>query len=134
MRSIKLDINNIEGQIAKLDDKYKVKDNTVLNTLVVSSTTLNPFKSTTGHKHEGQEEVYYFVRGQGTIYLDNAPIDVEPGTLVLIEDGVHHRVEAHDDELYFICVFNGHRYDKMEEAGDSVRHAPRPPMSPFGDR
>ena len=51
-----MQINDIEGQIVKEDDRYIVKDNTSLNNLVISTTTLHPDKSTSGHKHEGQEE------------------------------------------------------------------------------
>jgi len=103
---------DIGGNIVKQDDRYVVKDNTKLNNLVVSSTTLFPLKSTTGHKHKGQEEVYFFVNGSGIIYLDNEPINVKAGDTVLIEDGVHHRVEASEDGCYFVCVFDGRRNHK----------------------
>ena len=63
--NVLLNINDIGGVIAKEDDRYVVKDNTLLKDLVVSSTNLNPMKSTTGHKHEGQEEAYFFVKGSG---------------------------------------------------------------------
>ena len=55
--NVLLNINDIGGVITKEDDRYVVKDNTLLKDLVVSSTNLNPMKSTTGHKHKGQEEV-----------------------------------------------------------------------------
>ena len=37
--------------------------------------------------------------------------DVSSGDIVLIEDDVHHRVENTDKEenLYFVCVFDGKR-------------------------
>ena len=54
-----MDTYNIEGKIVKEDDRYIVKDNTSLNNLVISTTTLHPDKSTSGHKHEGQEAVSY---------------------------------------------------------------------------
>ena len=103
---------DIGGEIVKQDDRYVVKDNTELNNLVISSTTLFPFKSTTGHKHEGQEEVYIFKQGFGIMYLDDEPIQVSAGDTVLIHDGVHHRVEAGEDGCYFICVFDGARGTK----------------------
>ena len=42
--------------------------------------------------------------------LDDDTIKVQPGDVVLIEDGVFHRVHAgmHED-LYFVCVFDGRR-------------------------
>lgn len=102
-------INNINGTIVKEDDRYIVKDNTVLNNLVVSSTTLFPNKSTSGHKHEGQEEVYVFLTGNGYIYLDEKKSSVQAGDMVLIEDGVFHKVESGSSGLYFVCVFDGNR-------------------------
>ena len=54
---------DIGGDEVKNDDRYVVKDNTLLNNLVVSSTMLSAHKSTTGHRHAGQEEVYMFVSG-----------------------------------------------------------------------
>ena len=68
---MKININDIGGNIAKEDDRYIVKDNTELNNLVVSSTRLNRRKSTRGHKHEGQEEVYMFIEGVGKMELDD---------------------------------------------------------------
>lgn len=100
---------DIGGEVVKKDERYVVKDNTTLNNLIVSSTRLNPNMSTTGHKHEGQEEVYIFVEGRGNMQLDDETFSVHAGDTVLIKDGVFHRVHADDQELYFICVFDGRR-------------------------
>jgi len=107
---MRLSINDIGGEVAKQDERYVVKDNTTLKNLVVSSTRLQPRKSTSGHKHEGQEEVYYFIEGTGKMELDDDTIKVQSGDVVLIEDGVFHRVHAGMyEELYFVCVFDGRR-------------------------
>lgn len=106
---VKFKNSNIEGTVVKSDDRYIVKDNTLLKNLVVSSTRLNPNKSTSGHKHAGQEEVYMFLEGTGTMELDDVTHNVEAGDTVLIEDGVFHRVHAGNEELYFVCVFDGGR-------------------------
>jgi quercetin dioxygenase-like cupin family protein len=104
-----LNINDIGGIIAKEDDRYVVKDNSLLKNLVVSSTDLKPMKSTSGHKHKGQEEVYFFVRGNGRMELDKQEINIKEGDTVLIEDGVFHRVHAGPKGCYFVCVFEGKR-------------------------
>ena len=105
-----VNINDIGGLVVKDNDTYTLKDNTTLNNLVVSSTDLKPLKSTNGHSHPGQEEVYYFVNGTGMMYLNNVPRKVGPGDVVLIEDGVHHKVVNDTlDSLYFVCVFDGKR-------------------------
>jgi len=102
-------IENIGGELIKDNSTYTLKDNTHLNNLVVSSTNLKPYQSTNGHTHPGQEEVYYFVKGAGTMFLDNVPKFVEAGDVVLVEDGVHHKVSCGPEGLYFVCVFDGKR-------------------------
>ena len=105
-----MDTYNIEGKIVKEDDRYIVKDNTSLNNLVVSTTLLHPSKSTSGHKHKGQEEVYMFMKGRGRMELDDKEFDVKEGDLILIEDGVFHRVHnTGTTDLYMVCVFDGGR-------------------------
>lgn len=104
-----LKIDDIGGVVVKDNKTYKLKDNTLLNNLVVSSTDLKPYQSTNGHTHSGQEEVYYFVRGAGTMYLNDVARFVQAGDVVLIEDGVHHKVDCGPEGLYFVCVFDGKR-------------------------
>ena len=104
---------DIGGEVVKTDSRYVVTDNTELNNLVVSSTKLNAKKSTTGHRHAGQEEVYIFVRGSGQIELDHRIIDVKAGDTILIQDNVFHKVHNNTDlGLEFICVFDGKRNHK----------------------
>ena len=105
----KVDIKDIGGYVAKEDDRYVVKDNPFGNTLILSSTFLQAGKETSGHKHDGQEEVYFFVRGNGEMELDSERFEVKAGDIINIEDGVFHRVYNTNDnaQLYFVCVFDG---------------------------
>ena len=112
-----INLTNIGGQIAKQDERYTVTDNNTLNNLVLSSTRLEPMKSTTGHQHAGQEEVYMFIEGSGKMDLDDLTIDFNKGDIVLIQDNVFHRVHAGPEGAYFICVFDGYRYDKHAVLG-----------------
>jgi len=106
----KLKIYNIGGETIKDNETYVLKDNKTLNNLVVSSTELHGLQSTRGHRHEGQEEVYYFVSGTGEMELDNEKFPVQGGDVVLIKDGVFHRVHnTSNTKLYFVCVFDGKR-------------------------
>ena len=89
---IRLDKN--DSKIVKDNKTYTLLDYTKLNNLVVSKTILHPGQETTGHKHEGQEEVYQFIKGYGTMTLNNESFVVYPGDIVLIEDGVFHRVHC----------------------------------------
>ena len=111
---MKVNIQDIGGEVAKQDDRYTVVDNTTLNNLVVSSTDLYATKSTSGHAHVGQEEVYNFVRGSGRMEMidlngKHHDQDVVAGDVILIPDGWFHRVHAGSEGVYFVCVFDGRR-------------------------
>ena len=103
-------INNIDGEVVKDNETYLLKDNTSLKNLVVSSTTLHPGKSTRGHSHPGQEEVYMIMEGTERMQLDDKEFDIAGGEMVLIEDGIFHRVHNTGDiDLYMVCIFDGDR-------------------------
>ena len=108
---MKQSIYNIGGEVVKDNETYVLKDNKTLKNLVLSSTELKPNQSTRGHKHPGQEEVYYFVSGMGEMELDDKRFTVQGGDVVLIEDGVFHRIHnlSQASTLYFVCVFDGKR-------------------------
>ena len=114
-------IVDIGGEVIKDNDTYKLKDNKTLSNLVVSSTLLKPGKETRGHSHKGQEEVYYFISGRGEMILGEETFDVGTDKVVLIPDGVFHKVKNTESfrSLYFVCVFDGQRkeldYNKCEE-------------------
>ena len=76
---------------------------------MLSSTDLKPNMSTRGHKHEGQEEVYFFIKGSGMMEINDNKFFVDEGDVVLIEDGMFHRVHAEEKGCYFVCVFDGKR-------------------------
>ena len=108
--NIKVNINDIGGSIAKQDERYIVKDNQFGNKLVLSSTLLEPNMSTSGHFHNGQEEVYFFVDGEGEMTIDDNRFPVKQGDVVCINDGEFHKVHNTSDfGLYFVCVFDGKR-------------------------
>ena len=109
-KSTKLTIKDIGGYVAKEDDRYIVKDNPHLKGLVLSSTFLTANKETSGHKHDGQEEIYFFIKGKGEMTLDDDRFPVKEGDVILIEDGVFHQVHNTGHlGLYFVCVFDGKR-------------------------
>lgn len=58
---IKHNIHDVGGEVVKDNETYLLKDNRTLRNLVLSSTKLYRGQSTRGHRHAGQEEVYFFV-------------------------------------------------------------------------
>lgn len=106
-------INDIGGEIVKDNDVYLLRDNRDLNNLVLSSTRLYRGQQTRGHRHPGQEEIYFFVTGQGRMIVGDEtsqPFVVKSGDVVLIPDGAFHRViNDGDSHMLFNCVFQGTR-------------------------
>jgi mannose-6-phosphate isomerase-like protein (cupin superfamily) len=108
---MKLKRDDLDGKIVKQSNVYTVIDNTHLANLVVSKTILHPTQSTGGHSHAGQEEVYQFIAGSGTMIVGSNQFDVEIGDTVLIPDGEFHQVinKSHVEDIVFLCVFDGRR-------------------------
>lgn len=113
MNDIVVNVHDIGGNIVKDNETYLLKDNTKLQCLVLSSTKLYRGQQTRGHRHAGQEEVYFFVQGFGRMIVgdeDSKPFPVGPGSVVLIPDGAFHRVINDGDiNMVFNCVFQGIR-------------------------
>jgi oxalate decarboxylase/phosphoglucose isomerase-like protein (cupin superfamily) len=107
---MKLNSTNINGKVIKCNGIYTVIDNTLLKHLVLSQTVLHVAKETTGHYHEGQEEVYFFMYGSGRMIVGDKEFDVAGGDIVLIPDGLFHKVfNTGVSDLIFNCVFEGNR-------------------------
>lgn len=109
----KYSVYDVGGDIVKDNDVYRLRDNHDLDNLVLSSTWLYRGKQTRGHRHAGQEEVYFFVQGRGHMIVGeetDEPFAVSPGDVVLIPDGAFHRViNDGDSHMLFNCVFQGKR-------------------------
>ena len=103
-------LDSIQNQ-KKINPEIIVLDNNSLNKLVPSITKLNPNKSTSGHKHAGQEEVYVFYKGRGIMQIDDAKFEVKQGDVIPVPDGAFHRVFNDENEiLEFAAIFNGERH------------------------
>jgi oxalate decarboxylase/phosphoglucose isomerase-like protein (cupin superfamily) len=111
--NLKVHKSDIGGEIVKNNETYTLKDNKTLNNLVLSSTKLYRGQQTRGHRHAGQEEVYFFIVGYGKMIVGDEtdePFEVQAGDVVLIPDGAFHRVINDGDlDLLFNCVFDGKR-------------------------
>ena len=109
----KYSVCDIGGEIVKDNEVYRLKDNHDLNNLVLSSTYLYRNQQTRGHRHKGQEEVYFFVYGFGKMIVGeetDEPFEFGPGDIVLIPVGSFHRVINYSDsDMLFNCVFQGER-------------------------
>ena len=106
----KVTIKDVGGDVIKDNATYLLKDYAFGNNLVLSSTFLRANQKTNGHTHKGQEEVYFFVDGEGEMQIDDERFPVTAGDVICIEDGEFHRVFNNSHlGLYFVCVFDGGR-------------------------
>ena len=108
---MKIQLNSNDSSIVKDNNTYRLIDNTTLNNLVVSNTILHPGKCTNGHSHPGQEEIYQFISGTGTMTVGGNSYLVFPNDTVLVPDGAFHKVwnTSEDVDLVFVCIFEGKR-------------------------
>ena len=105
---MKISKKELNGTVIRDTEVYIVEDNTYLNNLTVSKTTLHQGKETSGHNHSGLEEVYFFESGYGTMQLDSETFEVTAGDIVMIPDGAFHKVfnaSGSISDLVFVCVF-----------------------------
>lgn len=110
MSKVKYKTTNIGGSVVKATAVYTLRDNTELKNLVLSQTILHVNQQTNGHHHTGQEEVYFFMYGQGRMIVGEEEFEVEGGDIVLIPDGLFHKVfNTGESDLVFNCVFDGKR-------------------------
>lgn len=102
--------DKINGNVVADNERYLLVDNTDLRNLVLSKTSLHADQATRGHSHPGQEEVYFFVSGYGTMVVGEETFAVQAGSVITIPDGAFHRViNQGRTDLEFICVFDGNR-------------------------
>ena len=113
MTYIKLKQFDIGGEVIKDNETYRLIDNRSLKNLILSQTQLHRGQQTRGHRHPGQEEVYFFIRGNGKMIVGQETDEAFPviaGDVILIPDGAFHRViNDGDTDLIFNCVFDGQR-------------------------
>ena len=107
---MKINLFDIGGECIRDTEVYQVIDNKFLSNLTLSKTILYPLECTGGHSHEGLEEVYIFIKGSGRIQLDNEFISVQANDVILIPDGVFHKVynDGINSNLEFVCVFQSY--------------------------
>jgi len=102
------------NNIVRKNDVYVIEDNDFLNNLTLSKTTLRQERYTSGHKHDGLDEAYYFISGDGIMRINDDYTIIEPGDIVLVPGGDFHQVinTSKTKELIFICVFQ--KYDRED--------------------
>jgi mannose-6-phosphate isomerase-like protein (cupin superfamily) len=71
----------------------------------LAEATLEPDEATTRHYHRLSEEIYFVLKGSGTMEVDGDVQRIRPGDAVLIPAGAWHTLENNgSSELRFLCA------------------------------
>lgn len=70
----------------------------------LAEATIRPGRTTHRHRHTRTEEIYYILRGQGRMTVDNETQPVCGGDAILIPPGAWHRItNTGRDDLVLLC-------------------------------
>ncbi|DAA85336.1 TPA: cupin [Candidatus Gastranaerophilales bacterium HUM_3] len=97
------------GTLAEIGEKYENGKAFLHDLLELTSCEISVNAMTAGlkipfcHRHFQNEEIYIFLKGEGTITVDNKVIDVKEGSCVKIMPKAARTIEAKTD-MQYLCV------------------------------
>ena len=97
------------GTLAEIGEKYENGKAFLYDLLELTSCEISVNAMTAGlkipfcHRHFQNEEIYIFLKGEGTITVDNKVIDVKEGSCVKIMPKAARTIEAKTD-MQYLCV------------------------------
>lgn len=75
------------------------------NCRMFSQITVKPGDSIGEHQHVGEQEIFYFVQGNGTVIDDGKQFDIGPGDVMVTPDHSSHSViNTGDADLVFMAL------------------------------
>ncbi len=100
------------GTLAEIGEKYENGKAFLHDLLELTSCEISVNAMTAGlkipfcHRHFQNEEIYIFLKGEGTITVDNKVIDVKEGSCVKIMPKAARTIEAKTDMQYLWAKTN----------------------------
>ena len=97
------------GTLAEIGEKYENGKAFLHDLLELTSCEISVNAMTAGlkipfcHRHFQNEEIYIFLKGEGTITVDNKVIDVKEGSCVKIMPKAARTIESKTD-MQYLCV------------------------------
>jgi len=89
---------------------YTTKDGSAIREILkaanqsLAEATVLPGQTTAAHYHIKTEEIYYILRGRGSMFLEEDEKEVGPGDAILIPPGQRHSIRnTGSEELVFLC-------------------------------
>ena len=105
-----MDIRNIERVRAfTTKDGSEIREllayrNSVITRQSLAEARLHPGASTTPHRHERTEEIYYILAGSGSMRIGDSTAQVGPGDAIAIPPGTNHQIRNTGScVLKFLC-------------------------------
>jgi len=96
-------VERVEPFVTKDGSTIRELHHTALQSL--AEATLEPDEATTRHHHRASEEIYFVLKGSGTLEVDGETRTVRPGDAVLIPPGAWHTLEnTGTSELRILCA------------------------------
>jgi quercetin dioxygenase-like cupin family protein len=114
------------------DESYSSKllmDDFVAGTeaININEGTLKPGGKTEAGTHK-ENEIYYAVKGQAVLYLDDEPCDLKPGMVVFIPGGTKHSLDNTSETEDFVLLtmwekaeYNGVHHARIKAWGTSFK-------------
>ena len=96
-------INDVCG---KIEEMYN-SDNLSLSVATITG-------KSEPHKHEKTEEVYFILKGQGTIYIDGESKEIGEGDLIPIPKNKFHHIEMVDNKTIELFVITHPKFDASD--------------------
>ena len=95
-------LERIEAFVTKDGSTIRELHHTEVQSL--AEATLEPSEATKRHYHRETEEIYFVLKGSGTMEVDGRTQTVRPGDAVLIPAGAWHQLEnTGSSELRILC-------------------------------
>jgi mannose-6-phosphate isomerase-like protein (cupin superfamily) len=95
-------LDRVEAFVTKDGSTIRELHHTGLQSL--AEATLEPSEATERHYHAASEEIYFVVKGSGSLEVDGETRVVRPGDAVLIPPGAWHSLEnTGTSELRILC-------------------------------
>ncbi|MDH5392435.1 MAG: cupin domain-containing protein [Gammaproteobacteria bacterium] len=70
----------------------------------LAEATVAKGEKTTPHYHQQTEEIYFILKGRGSMFLDHSSFEVSAGDSILIQPGKLHCIENTGEQaLVFLC-------------------------------
>lgn len=80
----------------------------------VSFTIATITGKSTPHMHKKMEEIYYILRGEGTIYIGDDSSPIKEGDLIPIPKNIFHHVLTKEGESIEVVVVTHPKFDKSD--------------------